>query len=313
MLNIPALEFKESNSYINKQLSNLDTNKKLLLNIISYLQTNNNITLLNSSNEQLNNINQNIDKLNNLNSGISNINNRLSNLVSENIFEDKNYYIDKLTTIKKEVENYFEEFKEIEQKLITDNKIFDEFISTNNLFSININENINDDIDDNINENVNENINDTSDISNNIEEKIETIKNASSDNDILIISEKLQKVYLPYKISDLKIYMEKNPELYKSLEEVVEKEYSLPFNFFSRRPSKSRFSATYNLLRNQGNNFIKSVSYAFKLLGKRDLNPAIIVSCKTKEILENYLYCLETNNLENFKYFKIIYDINPLP
>ena len=143
--------------------------------------------------------------------------------------------------------------------------------------------------------------------------RLEKIKNAVEDNKTLLISEKLQKIYLPYKLSELVNYVESYPGAYKSLKDVVEQEFILPFNYFKKNPSKARFTETYNLLKNrEGRTFIKSVSYAFRLLKKNNLNPAIIASCKTQHELDSYIYYLDSNNLNNFKFFNIIYEVNPM-
>lgn len=144
-------------------------------------------------------------------------------------------------------------------------------------------------------------------------EKVENIKNAVSDNKTLIISERLEEIYLPYKKSELLTYVENNPKTYKSLEDVVKQEFTLPFQFFKNQSSKSRFSETYKLLKDRDDQgFIKAVSYAFKIATKRNLNPVIIAACKSKFELESYVYYLDSNNLNNFRFFDIIYEVNPL-
>ena len=144
-------------------------------------------------------------------------------------------------------------------------------------------------------------------------DKIGKITNASSDNKSLIISEKLDKIYLPYKKSELHSYIESNPEVYTSLEDVVKKEFTLPFSFFKNQSSKARFTEAYKLLRNKDSQgFMKSVSYAFEIASKKNLNPVVIAACKNKFELESYIYYLESNNLIDFKFFDIIYEVNPL-
>lgn len=144
-------------------------------------------------------------------------------------------------------------------------------------------------------------------------EKIKNIEAASEDNKTLLVSEKAGKIYLPYTKSDLSKYLKENPTSYNSLQDVVKKEFILPFKAFKNQSSKTRFSETFNLLKN-GNDysFIKTVSYAFKVANKRNLNPVIISACKSKKDLENYISCLEANNLKEFKSFDIIYEVNPL-
>ncbi|MBQ7410800.1 MAG: hypothetical protein IJW20_05425 [Clostridia bacterium] len=143
--------------------------------------------------------------------------------------------------------------------------------------------------------------------------KLIRIENALEDNRTLVISERLQKIYLPYKVSELVNYVESYPGSYTSLRDVVNQEFILPFDYFRKHPSKARFTEAYNLLKNrEGRNFMKSVSYAFRLLNKNNLNPAIIASCKTQHELDSYLYYLDSDNLNNFKFFDIIYEVNPM-
>ena len=50
----------------------------------------------------------------------------------------------------------------------------------------------------------------------------------------LIISERLNEIYLPYKKTDLSFYIEKNPNEYNSLEDVVKKEMPIFKEKFKR-------------------------------------------------------------------------------
>lgn len=147
----------------------------------------------------------------------------------------------------------------------------------------------------------------------NLEEKIKSISEGRSNNDTLVISEKKNKVYLPYTIDELEKYLKIYPEVYNSIVDVIDQEFILPFRDFFRFPVQARFSETYNLIRNrQGKSVIYSIMYGLKLLFKSNLNPAIIAACKTEEQLEDYLHCLNLNKLDKFKDFKIIYDVNLL-
>ncbi len=144
--------------------------------------------------------------------------------------------------------------------------------------------------------------------STNIDETIELICKGSNHNRTLIISEKENKIYLPYTTDELETYLRYYPESYKTVEDVVKKEFILPVTTFSNHPYKSRFIETYNLMRNrEEKNMIISFFYAIILFGMKKLNPAIIAACKTKKELERYIDCLKENNLENFKIFKTIY------
>ena len=144
-----------------------------------------------------------------------------------------------------------------------------------------------------------------------IDIKIEHILNAETDNDNLIISEKHQKIYLPYKISELLNYIDSYPNVYSSLQDVVKQEFILPFDYFIKHPYKSRFSETYNILKNrEGKNAIKAFCYSLNVSKRNNLNPAIIAACKSLNELETYLYYLDSNNLKRFKFFNIIYEVN---
>lgn len=144
------------------------------------------------------------------------------------------------------------------------------------------------------------------------DKQIEKILEGKTDNETLLISERTEKIYLPYKTTELLNYIHSYPNLYKSLGDVVKQEFVLPYTYFTQHPSKSRFSEAYNLIRNrEGKNVFSATAFAIKMSQKRNLNPAIIASCKSKAELDSYLYCLNNNRLESFKDFKIAYEINP--
>lgn len=133
-----------------------------------------------------------------------------------------------------------------------------------------------------------------------------------TENKVLIISEKENKVYLPYKKTELKSYISQYPSSYYSYKNVIEKEFILPLNYFMNNQSMARFRETYALYHDREalspfTSLQKAVSLAFK----GDLNPAIIAACKTQKQLNNYLLCLKENKLDDFEDFKIIYDMNP--
>lgn len=149
--------------------------------------------------------------------------------------------------------------------------------------------------------------------SDDIDKKVENILKAEVDNEDLIISEKRKTIYLTYKISELLHYVESYPNVYTSLRDVVNQEFVLPFNYFVKHPYKSRFSETYNIIRNrEGKGFIQSVSYSVNVAKRNNLNPAVVAACKTQTELESYLYYLDSDNLKRFNFFNIIYEVNPL-
>ena len=148
-------------------------------------------------------------------------------------------------------------------------------------------------------------------ISSEISEEIseENIQNSNT----LIISEKDNKVFLPYTVSEIQSYMEKYPKEYKSLEYVINKEFILPLDYYTKHPSLARFREAYSLIRDrEAKSVFDALKYALNVMFKYDLNPAIISACKTEEALNFYIECLENKDLSKFNLFKIEFKLNPL-
>lgn len=130
------------------------------------------------------------------------------------------------------------------------------------------------------------------------------------DNDILLISEKLDKVILPYTVSELKQLLNKDNE-YSSLQDIIEQEYTLPLKKFSN-PVVSRFKQAYHLSRNKEKlSIFASLDLAFELAFNYNLHPAVIAACKNIDELDIYLSYLEDNETEKFNIFKIQYEFLP--
>lgn len=138
-------------------------------------------------------------------------------------------------------------------------------------------------------------------------------KEGIQSNDTLIISEKDNKVFLPYTVSEIESYMEKYPKEYKSLEYVINKEFILPLDYYTKHPSLARFREAYSLIRDrEAKSVFDALKYALSVMFEYDLNPAIISACKTEEALNFYIECLESKNLSKFNLFKIEFRLNPL-
>ena len=134
----------------------------------------------------------------------------------------------------------------------------------------------------------------------------------TNENKVLIISEKENKVYLPYKKTELKAYMSQYPTSYYSYKNVIEKEFILPLNYFMNNPSMARFRETYSLYRDrEATSVVEALKKALSLAFKSELNPAVIAACKTKKQLNNFILCLDENKLNDFSDFEIIYDVKP--
>ena len=154
----------------------------------------------------------------------------------------------------------------------------------------------------------NKKIEDIAQIKNDVYKFISTVE----DNDTLLISEKEGKVFLPYTVKDLKAYLIEYPDEYKSLSDVVNQEYIISMEEYKNQ-SISRFKEMYSLMRDvEMKSIIESFKKAFEIMFDTRVNPAIIAACKSEEQINNYIYCLERNDLSNFKDFKIVFDMAPL-
>ena len=272
--------------------ANVDVDKKTNINT----STNNNI---------INNNNYNTDEINNNENNDTNVSNKVNRTINSSIDIDLNSNID-TTTINNENINLNEFNKKMESNTNNQNIDFNnnkiENIENNEIKNNNTNNEIKNEesIHDYINSSFNSS---TEEIKNNIH----------SDNLTLIISESDNKVYLPYKISEVQAYLEQFPNKYINFEDVIEKEFITSLNIYTKHPSLARFRETYSLIRDREYKTIsESLKTSLELMFRTDINPAIIAACKTEEQLENYIDCLEREKLDNFTDFKIEFKVNPL-
>ena len=131
------------------------------------------------------------------------------------------------------------------------------------------------------------------------------------DRNILLVSEKDQKAYLPYFMSDIeKIYKNSNKK-YSSYQDVIESLYIVPLNRF-KNASISRFRETLNLVLHKENlSIIKALDLALELMFQYKLNPIIIAACRNLDELDLYLDCLEEDELFDFDCFEIRFEVAP--
>ena len=133
------------------------------------------------------------------------------------------------------------------------------------------------------------------------------------DNLVLRVSEKEGKIFFPYTKQEVEEFLEKFPKDYKSANDVVRQEFIADFNLYNHHPVFERFREAYALSRNKEMKpLIESVKFAMNIMFRREINPIIIAAVKSEKQLESYIECLEKNKLEDFKYFKIIFEINPI-
>lgn len=130
------------------------------------------------------------------------------------------------------------------------------------------------------------------------------------DNNILVISEKEQKAYLPYKYTEVKKIYENPNYNYNSIMEVIQDLYIVPLNKFENF-SVARFREAFNLIRHKEKGSIFSaLDLALELMFKYNLNPIIIAACRNLDELDIYLDCLDENELYDFKCFEIRFEVN---
>lgn len=233
--------------------------------------------------EEINNISEkfakNIEKLNSLKSLLIDINSGFISL-SRNASSDE-----VAINLKEKINSYFSTYEEIKKDIMLADIEVDRFVKRINSLNGKKSEEVSEKISDG------------------------NIQN----NNTLIISEKDNKVFLPYTVSEIQSYMEKYPKEYKSLEYVINKEFILPLDYYTKHPSLARFREAYSLIRDrEAKSVFDALKYALNIMFKYDLNPAIISACKTEEALNLYIECLENKDLSKFNLFKIEFRLNPL-
>ena len=222
----------------------------------------------------------NIEKLDSLKSLLIDINSGFASLSKKDFSSDENVKI-----LKEKINNYFSTYEEIKKDISLADIEVDTFVKEINYSD-----------------------------SSKLEEISEEISEVNiQNNNTLIISEKDNKVFLPYTVSEIQSYMEKYPKEYKSLEYVINKEFILPLDYYTKHPSLARFREAYSLIRDrEAKSVFDALKYALNVMFKYDLNPAIISACKTEEALNFYIECLENKDLSKFNLFKIEFKLNPL-
>lgn len=133
------------------------------------------------------------------------------------------------------------------------------------------------------------------------------------DNLELKVSEKDKKVYLPYTKQDLQEFMNDYPNEYPSAKSVIDHEFTEKISIYNNHPVLARFREGYYLSKyKEMNSTLTALKFARSIMFRRDLNPTIIAAVRSREQLADYLECLNNNRLEDFKHFKITFEVNPL-
>ncbi len=140
---------------------------------------------------------------------------------------------------------------------------------------------------------------------------IKPINNTNIIENTLIISELKGKVFLPYTLSCLNNILNDNPDKYSSIEDIIEKEYTIPYELF-KSPAISRFKEAFKLVRYKNKGSIKEAfDLGMELLFNYNLHPAIISACRNLDELDIYLDYLEDNETDKFNCFDIKFEIAP--
>ncbi len=154
------------------------------------------------------------------------------------------------------------------------------------------------------------------DISGDINNNSNQIENSDDNdeiqnNDTLLISEILKAVVLPYTGKEVLEILENEKEKYKTAEDVIKDKFTRPLSDYKFQ-SLSRYRETMKLLTvRQKCKLGESISLALEIMKKKFLHPSIISACRNLDELDVYLDCLEKNELDDFKIFKIKYELHP--
>ena len=126
------------------------------------------------------------------------------------------------------------------------------------------------------------------------------------------MSEIRDLIIYPYKVSELKRILENNKDEFKTLQDVIDKKYTKKLSS-CKNAYIERFKEAFLLMKNKENaSFGDCLDLALELFGKKYLNPPIIRACRNLDELDIYLDCLETNELEDFPFFKVQYELYSL-
>ena len=278
---------------IKAELNKLETDKekiiKKIVNQNGSNDTKNKREYENSSEtalESVNIISKNLyDLLNNYNT-ISQLNSFIVKRCDES-FSDYNFKedIDKLTIKIKEAE-------ELSERIIEDNKknylIINSFLEGEN------------------EKDKEELTKEKYDIDSMQEITIETLK----DNPVLRICER--RVELPYTKKEVEDFMKEYPNDYRTPQDVISKEFITRMSIYKKHPILSRFKEAYYMCRTKEMmSIFDSFNFAKSIMFRSEINAYIIAAVKSKRQLDEYIECLEKDKLDEYKYFKIIYEINP--
>lgn len=273
-----------------------------LENSISELDhSNDNLELLSEIQDIFTRVNDNLKMMHTLKTSFSEISDKIVNLLIkiESSNSQPDFYFGEIQEIKEMINSFTIKDEEMQSQIsFNDTKIklfFNKDIVKKLLSDYNI-----------VSPFQNENKTKTT----NVEPSIEP-EDIENENHTLLVSEKNNKVYLPYTKSEISLYLEQYPESYSSFSDVVKSEFIFPLDYYMNHPVIARFREAYSLIKDrEAKSVIDALKYAFNLMLNYDLNPVIIAACKTQEQLEHYLSCLKKNKLDEFTDFEIKFEVS---
>lgn len=130
-------------------------------------------------------------------------------------------------------------------------------------------------------------------------------------NDTLLISEVQEKVFFPYTSEEIQNIFNNEAEKYTSIEDVINQKFVRSIKDY-KDLHLSRAKETFILLTQRENySGLEALDLTIEMFKNRYIHPAIISACRSLNELNVYLDCLEKNELDDFKIFKIKYEVYP--
>ena len=146
----------------------------------------------------------------------------------------------------------------------------------------------------------------------NVSEITNTTSQKKYQENTLVISETTKQVTLPYELSKLNETLQKNPDKYSSIDDIISQKYTISTRKFNN-PFTSRFKEAYKLIKNKEHgSTTDALELGLELMFNNNLHPAVISACKNLDELDIYLDYLEDGKVNNFNCFKIIFEMPPL-
>ena len=279
-------------SELNKDLKNQKIKREQIINFLNNFDNNQGLASIEESKEIFELINNNIKNQYKLQEEFQQLEKYIVEFIVD--LENNNYQgNDSIVEIKSKVNSYSNLYKDLTNAISFNNTRIDDFFNKVNI-KIEVQTNIKE-----------------ADIR--ISGSNKTLSSNIKDNLVLVVSETQKKVFLPYTRDEILGFMKKYPDDYLNGEDVIEQEFIAPISTYSKHPALARFREAYSLIRDREmKSIMEAFKYAIDLMFKYELNPAIIAACKSEKQLNDYLHCLETNTLNDFKHFGIKFEIAPL-